>query len=343
MSQAAIAPPPQPEFRYERFGLLSLPPMIGGFLYGFDIGATSFVLYMLLWNQNHTNMNDHETTILIDEDADADIAVDDTHWWTSAENFTTTQQGLFVAGLSLGGLLGSHLIFMYLSQLGLGRRPELRYSALLYLLGSGLNVVSGTVLQENTVLGFYTLLWGRIVYGMGVGLVMHAAPAYLAEVTPSTMRGAVVSAKETIIVAGIVCGYLVGNYIASNNSEQEGKGNHWIYLYGLCGLMALPMYLITYCIPESPRWLLLQGGPKKEAEAYDSLQYLYKGDITHDNNTLVQQTRTARTLLARASSSTITPMKKKEKEPSLLDTKYRKALRASIGLIIFQQLSGQPR
>ena len=336
MSQAAIAPPPQPEFRYERFGLLSLPPMIGGFLYGFDIGATSFVLYMLLWNQNHTNMNDHETTILIDED----IVVNDTHWWTSAENFTTTQQGLFVAGLSLGGLLGSHLIFMYLSQLGLGRRHELRYSALLYILGSGLNVVSGTVLQENTVLGFYTLLWGRIVYGMGVGLVMHAAPAYLAEVTPSTMRGAVVSAKETIIVAGIVCGYLVGNYIATNSEHDVNrKGNEWIYLYGLCGLVAVPMYLVTYCIPESPRWLLLQGGASNEIKADQALQFLYKGDMTHDYTILRQQTRTIQT----CSSTTTTTITKEEVEPSLLDRKYRKALRASIGLIVFQQLSGQPR
>jgi MFS family permease len=120
--------------------------MLGGFLYGFDIGATSFVLAMLLEPTEH-----HHHV-----------------WW---RQFSSIQQGLFVSGLSLGALLGSHLILHYLSN-KIGRRMELRLCAIFYLVGTCLNVLSGTVLRETSY-GFYSLFLGRLVFGMGVGFIMH--------------------------------------------------------------------------------------------------------------------------------------------------------------------------
>jgi hypothetical protein len=89
-------------------------------------------------------------------------------WW---RQFSSIQQGLFVSGLSLGALLGSHLILHYFSN-KIGRRMELRLCAILYLVGTGLNVLSGTVLRETSY-GFYSLFLGRLVFGMGVGFIMH--------------------------------------------------------------------------------------------------------------------------------------------------------------------------
>lgn len=40
------------------------------------------------------------------------------------------------------------------------------------------------------------------------------APAYMAEMCPPQVRGAVVSAKETVIVGGIVFGYIAGNILS---------------------------------------------------------------------------------------------------------------------------------
>lgn len=34
-----------------------------------------------------------------------------------------------------------------------------------------------------------TLLTGRVVYGLGIGFAMHAAPAYIAETAPASVRG----------------------------------------------------------------------------------------------------------------------------------------------------------
>jgi MFS family permease len=281
--------------------LVLLSPMLGGFLYGFDIGATSFVLVMLL------NPPEAESSGI-------------TVWWTT---LSSTRQGLLVSGLSLGALIGSQIIFAFLSK-HVGRRMELRLCAIFYILGSSLNVMSGTFLKECSILGFMSLLIGRVLYGIGVGFVMHGAPAYLAEMSPHKIRGAIVSAKETVIVGGIVVGYMVGNCMST---DPLG----WTDLYGLCGLAALPMFALTYYIPRSKRWLLMQG---QEKEAYESMKFIYNGDITKEFQTLVDSV-----LVNNLSPSTAT----KQREPSLLDRRYRKAVLASMGLIIFQQFSGQPR
>lgn len=218
--------------------LVFMTPMLGGFMYGFDIGATSFVLSMLLQEHHHHSYND-----------------DDAHniWWT---DFGSVQQGLFVSALSLGALLGSHLVLMYFSHT-MGRRTELRVCAVLYIVGTVLNVASGTVLKHASI-GFYVLFLGRLTFGMGVGFVMHGAPAYMAEMCPPQIRGAVVSAKETVIVGGIVLGYATGNWMSSSSDPQAQPPN-WTDLYAVCGVIAVPMLVLTYYIPRSKRWLLMKG------------------------------------------------------------------------------------
>ncbi len=280
--------------------LVLVPPMLGGFLYGFDIGATSFVLSMLL---NPPDVDSSGMPV----------------WWST---LSSTRKGLIVSGRSLGALLGSHVVLIYLSK-NVGRRMELRLCASFYMFGAFLNVMSGTVLKESA-LGFLSLFLGRVIYGMGVGFVMHAAPAYLAEMSPHKIRGAIVSAKETVIVGGIVIGYMVGNCLST---DPLG----WTYLYGLCGVVALPMFALTHCIPRSKRWLLMQG---RDQEAYESMRFIYNGDIGKEFETLL-------VTICKGDISPSTATKKRE--PSLLDRKYRKAIFASMGLIVFQQFSGQPR
>lgn len=56
------------------------------------------------------------------------------------------------------------------------------------------------------------------MYGIGVGLAMHAAPAYISETSPAHVRGLLVSLKEVMIVCGILLGYLV----AYESSEDVG-------------------------------------------------------------------------------------------------------------------------
>lgn len=128
--------------------LVCLTPMALGFLYGFDIGATSFVLKIILLSDRSRN---------------------NVVWWSE---FTSLQQGLFVSALSLGALIGSHLMILSLFSKNMGRRMELRVAASLYIVGTLINVASGTLLQSNDA-GLYALFFGRILFGIGVGFVMH--------------------------------------------------------------------------------------------------------------------------------------------------------------------------
>jgi MFS family permease len=160
----------------------------------YDIGASSFVLSMILADRDHDN------------------------WW---HTFPKLHQGLFVSALALGALIGSHIVLVFLAE-SIGRRKEIRVAATLYIVGAMLNVMSGTVLATsgrfgdegsnyNFGIGLVTLLGGRILYGAGVGFTMHGAPTYMAEMSPSKVRGAIVSAKETVIVFGIIVGMLMGD------------------------------------------------------------------------------------------------------------------------------------
>lgn len=43
------------------------------------------------------------------------------------------------------------------------------------------------------------LLACRLAYGLGIGLAMHGAPAYIAETSPPNFRGLLISLKEAAI------------------------------------------------------------------------------------------------------------------------------------------------
>lgn len=84
---------------------------------------------------------------------------------------------------------------------GVVYEKEVQIGALLYFFGS-------------CIAAFTPMLWGiyvgLLVYGLGIGFCMHAAPVYIAEISPAEIRGTLVSAKEMVIVLGMFLGYAVG-------------------------------------------------------------------------------------------------------------------------------------
>ncbi len=40
--------------------------------------------------------------------------------------------------------------------------------------------------------GLELLIFGRALYGLGIGFAMHAAPAYIAEAAPAKVRGTLI-------------------------------------------------------------------------------------------------------------------------------------------------------
>ena len=144
--------PSEPKIHYYGLAMVFLCPALGGFLYGYDIGATSFVLAMLRQEENQEV------------------------WWFGISKFA---QGLVVSSQALGALLGSHIVLVYLAS-SVGRRKEIRIAAILYVVGILCNVAAGTILKSSnlklfggTNWGLVTLVLGRLLFGAGVGFVMH--------------------------------------------------------------------------------------------------------------------------------------------------------------------------
>jgi sugar porter (SP) family MFS transporter len=328
--------------------VVCLTPMLGGLLYGMDIGVTSFVLAMLLMSSSTDTSTDECHDGIADATTTTTTATitecDDHQWWWT--DISSIQQGLIVSAISLGALLGSHIVLMYLST-RIGRRMELRLSAMCFVIGTSLNCLSGSNILASTTsfvfpafVGFLTLFVGRLIFGVGVGFVMHGAAAYLAEMVPPEIRGAVVSFKETVIVSGIVIGYAVGNAVSSSTDSDPTQ---WARLYAYTGWVAIPMFVLTFWIPRSKRWLILHG---LQEEAYESMTFIYRGENIRDEFERLVESVTSSSPPTTTADYSKDPKQQSSSSssppPSLLDPRYRKAMIASMGLIIFQQCSGQP-
>ena len=118
-------------------------PAVGGMLFGYDIGATSGALLSM-----------------------TSESLSGTSWYALSPG----DQGLVVS-LSLAGALGGSALALVFGD-ELGRRRELILGGALYLMGAGL-------VYEAPGIGVVML--GRLLYGLGIGFSMHAAPAYIAE------------------------------------------------------------------------------------------------------------------------------------------------------------------
>ncbi|KAG6715067.1 D-xylose-proton symporter-like 2 isoform X1 [Carya illinoinensis] len=202
----------------ERYSVLAaiLPfffPALGGLLYGYDIGATSCA------------------TISIESATLSGVS-----WY----NLSSVEIGLITSGSLYGALIGSILAFNVADFLG--RRRELIAASILYLVGALV-----TALAPDLAV----MVIGRFVFGIGIGLAMHAAPMYIAETAPSKIRGRLISLKEFFIVLGMVAGYGIGSLLVDIVAG-------WRYMYGASSPLAVIMGIGMWWLPASPRWLLLR-------------------------------------------------------------------------------------
>ncbi|KAF9684341.1 hypothetical protein SADUNF_Sadunf04G0108300 [Salix dunnii] len=120
-------------------------------------------------------------------------------------------------------------------------------------------VVAGAIFFAGALLmGFSTnyafLMVARFVAGIGVGYALMIAPVYTAEVSPASSRGFLTSFPEVFINAGILLGY-VSNYAFSKLPTNLG----WRIMLGIGAIPSVFLALVVLGMPESPRWLVMQG------------------------------------------------------------------------------------
>mmetsp|Transcript_2232 Transcript_2232/g.6304 ORF Transcript_2232/g.6304 Transcript_2232/m.6304 type:complete len:585 (+) Transcript_2232:109-1863(+) len=315
----------EPSYSPLAVALIFLVPALGGFLFGYDISGTSFVLQALTSSSNNDDG-------VVTSDGQHTVA------WSQIIAASPVWQGLLVAASSLGAFVSS----AYIMRRTIGRRTELQLGAVLYICGATLESarMGGHHGIASQVLGLTVFLTGRIIYGFGIGITMHAAPTYLGEMVPSSIRGALVSGKEACIVLGIVMGYTIGAAVPSS---------HWPSIYTSTLPFSVVMLLVAmFLIPESGRYLLLQDPLRYEPQAMLSMEYVFPHGTTaqqqvREIQASIQQEQERRGITVGAniegapSASTTSPTWKQWMQPQ-----YRLPLTAGLGLVILQQVTGQP-
>ena len=175
-------------------------------------------------------------------------------------NLSKIQLGWSVASLALS----ASFAMMVAGPLSdkVGRKPVLKISALLFFISA---------LASALAPDFLTLVVARMLGGLGVGAALIIAPMYIAEIAPSKFRGRLVSFNQLNIVIGISVAFFT-NYLILKLGQTDSfwtqtlKFNslNWRWMLGLEAIPALLYFACLYLVPESPRWLIMQG---REEEA----------------------------------------------------------------------------
>lgn len=98
----------------------------------------------------------------------------------------------------------------------------------------------------------YSFCFWRFIGGLGVGVSSIAAPAYISEIAPASLRGRLVALYQFQIVFGILIAFL-SNFVLSSF-----LGLDWRWMLGMESLPAVIYLVMVTGVPESPRWLLLR-------------------------------------------------------------------------------------
>ncbi len=153
-----------------------------------------------------------------------------------------------LVGCMVGALTAGALADRY------GRRPLLMVAAVLFTVSA-----IATGIFNN----FWLFCIARLVGGVGIGLASAISPMYIAEVSPSDVRGRLVSLNQMTIVLGILAAQIanwaiarpdVGGQIDPWNIEMG-----WRWMFWAETVPAAAFLVLSFFIPESPRWTALNG------------------------------------------------------------------------------------
>ncbi len=220
-------------------------------------------------------------------------------------------QGFTVAASLIGTVFGSLLAGVPAQRYG--RKKVLYVIAILYLLSA-----IGCALTPVWLL-FITF---RIIGGLAVGASSVVGPMYISEISPARLRGRLAGSFQVNIVTGIFVAYLT-NFLFIHIGEDS-----WRWMLGIMVVPAGLFAILLRTIPESPRWLVLNG---RDAEA----EVIFTKIGEKDAGKLIQEEHA---LLKDGDSKNLLP--KDVTKESLFGGKYSKPIMFAVVLAMFNQLSG---
>ncbi|MET8811553.1 sugar porter family MFS transporter [Streptomyces sp. NPDC004549] len=228
-------------------------------------------------------------------------------------HLSPTEQGTIVSVLLIGAMVGA-LCAGRLAD-AIGRRKAVALEGAVFLVGTAI---------AATAPAYWTLLIGRVVLGLAVGAASATVPVYLSEISPTRVRGRVLSANQLMITFGILVSYLVDLAFAGSRD--------WRLMFALG---AVPATVLTLCcllvVPESLPWLVRRGRWRQAREVLGR----------------VLPPEDASRVVARLRNEVPGPRRKPGEEPerpvgwrTLLTPGVRPALVVGLAMAVIQQFGG---
>ncbi|PKV88136.1 sugar porter family MFS transporter [Streptomyces sp. TLI_146] len=122
----------------------------------------------------------------------------------------------------------------------------------------------------------WDLAFWRIIGGFAIGMASVIGPAYIAEVAPAAYRGRLGSFQQAAIVIGIAISQLV-NWGILNAAGGDQRGElmgleAWQVMLGVMVIPAVLYGLLSFAIPESPRFLISVGRDARAREVLKEVE-----------------------------------------------------------------------
>lgn len=160
-------------------------------------------------------------------------------------------QGVAMTAALVGCLVGAMVAGTAADRYG--RKPLLTVAAVLFTVSA---VATGWADD------FVLFNVARFIGGIGIGVASAMSPMYIAEVSPTAIRGRMVSLNQLTIVLGILAAQIVNMLLARDTSVAENQAWNvawgWRWMFWAETVPAALFLLMSFFIPESPVFLQLR-------------------------------------------------------------------------------------
>ena len=156
--------------------------------------------------------------------------------------------GMALWGTVIGAIFGGIPAERY------GRRKTLIAVGILYFISA-----VGSGIAPDVI----TFMIARFIGGLGVGAATVAAPMFISEISPARSRGKLAGMFQFNIVFGILIA-LVSNWAFGRSMDMDVA---WRWMLGIEAIPALLYTILSFKLPESPRWLITHARKNEEGAA----------------------------------------------------------------------------